>query len=70
MQALAGKVAVITGAGSGIGKALAELLARQGCRLALADINSANLEATAADLRRDGAVVTCHPLDVADRAAV
>lgn len=40
-----------------------------GCHLALADINIANLEATAAPLRQGGTVVTCHPLRP-DRAAV
>jgi len=69
MQSLAGKVAVITGAGSGIGRALAQLLAREGCDLALADINSDTLHSTAAELRQQGAKVSCHTLDVADRAA-
>jgi short-subunit dehydrogenase len=70
MQSLAGKVAVITGANSGIGRALAELLATEGCHLALADINTDNLESIALDLRQHGARVSCHQLDVADRAAV
>ena len=51
MQVLDGKVAVITGAGSGIGRALAEQLAKEGCALALADINQENLESLAAELR-------------------
>lgn len=70
MQSLAGKVAVITGAGSGIGRALAQLLAREGCDLALADINSETLHSTAAELHQLGSKVSCHTLDVADRAAV
>lgn len=70
MQSFNGKVAVITGAGSGIGRALAGLLADQGCRLALADINAENLETTAAPLRQRGIEVSTYPLDVADRAAV
>lgn len=69
MQALAGKVAVITGAGSGIGRALAQLLAQEGCDLALADINSETLQDTAQQLRQQGAKVSCHTLDVANRAA-
>ncbi|MFZ6048649.1 SDR family NAD(P)-dependent oxidoreductase [Pseudomonas sp. CR3202] len=70
MQSLAGKVAVITGAGSGIGRALANQLAAQGCCLALADIDADGLEATAAPLRRDSQHVSTHALDVADRNAV
>ena len=61
------KVAVVTGAGSGIGRALAQLLAQKGCLLALADINEATLKETAAGLSAD---VITHKLDVADRAAV
>jgi NAD(P)-dependent dehydrogenase (short-subunit alcohol dehydrogenase family) len=67
MYALKDKVAVVTGAGSGIGRALAQLLARKGCRLALADINEATLKETAAGL---SAEVITQQLDVADRAAV
>ena len=70
MQVLSGKVAVITGAGSGIGRALAEQLAKEGCALALADINQENLESLAAELRLAKVDVSCHVLDVANRAAV
>ena len=70
MQVLDGKVAVITGAGSGIGRALAEQLAKEGCALALADINQENLESLAAELRLAKVDVSCHVLDVANRAAV
>ena len=45
---LRGKTAVITGAGSGIGRALAVGLAARGCHLALADIRPATLEPLAA----------------------
>lgn len=70
MQALRGKVAVITGAGSGIGRALAEQLAREGCALALADINAESLQSLSATLAGSGVRVTTHVLDVAKRAAV
>ena len=70
MQVLDGKVAVITGAGSGIGRALAEQLAKEGCALALADIDQENLESLAAELRLAKVDVSCHVLDVANRAAV
>ena len=63
-----GKVAVITGAGSGIGRALAVSLAQQGCNLALADINTESLEQTQVILDSDlfdGSVqVTLHTVDV------
>jgi len=61
------KVAVITGAGSGIGRALAQLLARKGCRLALADINEESLKETARELPAE---VITRKLDVANRDAV
>jgi len=67
LYGLKDKVAVVTGAGSGIGRALAQLLAQKGCRLALADINESSLKETAAALSAD---VITHKLDVADRAAV
>jgi NAD(P)-dependent dehydrogenase (short-subunit alcohol dehydrogenase family) len=67
MVALQGKVAVVTGAGSGIGRALAQLLAAKGCRLALADINAVGLAETAASLPSPPLT---QKLDVADRAAV
>jgi NAD(P)-dependent dehydrogenase (short-subunit alcohol dehydrogenase family) len=67
---LAQRVAVITGAGSGIGRATALSLARRGCHLALADINGAAAELTAAEARRLGVRATHHPLDVANRAQV
>ncbi len=62
------KVAVVTGAGSGIGRALALQLAASGSRLALADIDAAGLEATVKLLPTSTPCITCQ-LDVADRAA-
>ncbi len=63
------QVAMITGAGSGIGRALAIVLAGRGMHLALADINEAGLVETAR-LVKSGHRVTAHKLDVADRDAV
>ena len=70
MKELKGRVAVVTGAASGIGRALASELSRAGCRLALSDINETELEATAAPLRDAGTEVMTRVLDVADRDAV
>lgn len=67
---LRGKTAVVTGAGSGIGRALALGLAERGCHLALADIRPATLEPLAAELLPRGLRVSCHALDVADRQQV
>jgi NADP-dependent 3-hydroxy acid dehydrogenase YdfG len=63
-------VAVVTGAGSGIGRALAQGLAQRGCALALADINPDSLAETVALVRSQTRLVTSQQLDVADRAAV
>jgi NAD(P)-dependent dehydrogenase (short-subunit alcohol dehydrogenase family) len=67
---LRGRVAVVTGAASGIGRALALALARRGCDVALADIDEAGAQATARDAEALGVRATHHRLDVADRAAV
>ena len=64
------RVAVISGAGGGIGRATALSLARRGCHVALADIDEAGLEATQAQALKLGVRASKHRLDVADRAAV
>jgi short-subunit dehydrogenase len=65
-----GGVAVITGAASGIGAALAANLAKRGADLALADRNADGLAATAAVARAAGVKVSEHVLDVTDVAAL
>ncbi|WP_134741330.1 SDR family NAD(P)-dependent oxidoreductase [Nocardioides sp. 503] len=70
MRNLDGKVVVITGAGSGIGRALALDLAGRGSLLALSDVDEAGLAATVAQVKAAGAAeVRSDRLDVADREA-
>ncbi|MGB8505518.1 SDR family NAD(P)-dependent oxidoreductase, partial [Mycobacterium sp.] len=65
-----GKVAVITGAGSGIGRALAVGLAERNARLALSDIDETGLDGTVEQVKSLGAEVHAQVLDVTDRDAV
>jgi NAD(P)-dependent dehydrogenase (short-subunit alcohol dehydrogenase family) len=65
-----GRVAAITGAGSGIGRALAKELAGRGAHLALADIDEVGLADTVVQCEGTGVKVTSQRLDVADRDAV
>ena len=67
---LTNKVALITGAGSGIGQAIALSLARRGCHLALVDINPRTLEQTHQQVQALGIRVTSYPLDVTSREEV
>ncbi len=67
---LKNSVVVLTGAGSGIGRALAQHLARQGAHLALADINTGGLAETARLVAPAGVRVSQHVLDVGSREAV
>ena len=70
MSFLANGVAVVTGAGSGIGRGLARQLAAAGSALALADIDGAGLEQTAASLSERGVQLSTHVVDVSDESAM
>ena len=69
MEGFAGKVAVVTGAGSGIGQALAIELARSGASVAISDVNTEGLAATEERLKAIGAQVKADRLDVTEREA-
>lgn len=66
MQKLANKTAIVTGAGSGMGKAIAELFAKEGANTVLADINLEALEIVAAQIRQAGGKSTVVKVNVAD----
>jgi NAD(P)-dependent dehydrogenase (short-subunit alcohol dehydrogenase family) len=70
MRDLRGKVAVVTGAASGIGRALADRFAREGMKLVLADVNERALAEARAAIARGGAEAIAVPTDVAKWEAV
>ena len=71
MKELNGRVAAITGGGSGIGRATAFALGKQGCALALADVNMDSLESVKRELKAKGiGPVTLHRCDVSNREEV
>ena len=67
MKNFSDKVALITGAGSGIGRSLALELATSGCSLALVDWNKDSLEETKQLVRKKNILVSSHPFDIRDR---
>ena len=70
LKAFAGRVAVVTGVGSGIGRALTYELATRGAALAISDINDSQLAVTARHARSLGATLRADHLDVTDRHAM
>jgi NAD(P)-dependent dehydrogenase (short-subunit alcohol dehydrogenase family) len=64
-----GKVALVTGAGRGLGWGIARALGRAGARVCATDIDEAELAQSAADLTADGSTALALPLDVSDLAA-
>ncbi|WP_109487125.1 SDR family NAD(P)-dependent oxidoreductase [Occallatibacter savannae] len=70
MQDFAGKVAVITGAASGIGRAIAEQCVALGVKTVLADVEQAALDQAGSDLQARGGTVLCVRTDVSKRADV
>ena len=70
MKSFKDKVAVITGAGSGMGRYLAILLAKEGADVVVCDINQETLNETVEMLRKYNVSVSSHALDVADKEAI
>ncbi|MGC5567444.1 SDR family NAD(P)-dependent oxidoreductase [Streptomyces sp. FR-108] len=70
MELAEGQVAVVTGAASGVGLALARRFATDGLKVVLADVEADALEKAAAALREDGAVVHARVVDVGEREEV
>lgn len=70
MKKLKDRVAAITGAASGIGRMLAVNLAKEGCHLAISDIDKKGLEETKKIVKDAGVKVTTHIVDVSTRAMV
>jgi NAD(P)-dependent dehydrogenase (short-subunit alcohol dehydrogenase family) len=64
------RVALITGAGSGIGRGVAERFAKEGAKIALVDMNAEGLEETAALVKAAGSEAECYPADVSVTADV
>jgi len=64
------KTIVITGAGRGIGRAIAQHFARAGTKLALLDLNPSDVEETRAQIRQEGGSARCYVANAADEAAV
>ena len=61
-----GKTALVLSAGGGLGRAIAVAIAKEGASVAVTDIDENHLEATAAEIKKTGANVFTHPVDLAD----
>ena len=70
IEDLTGRVALVTGSGQGMGRAIATVLARRGANIAINDVNPDNVETTANGLRDSGVETLAVPADVTDPHAV
>ena len=69
-MSISGKVALVTGAGQGIGRAIALRLARDGADIAIADVNEEKMKAVAEEVNKIGRRATTFKVDVSNRDAV
>ena len=68
MSRLKGKICLITGAGSGIGRASARLFAREGANVVVADVDDRGAKATVSQIRKAGGLAAAEHVDVTDEA--
>ncbi|HEY6598561.1 MAG TPA: SDR family oxidoreductase, partial [Pseudomonadales bacterium] len=69
-RSIAGKVAIVTGAASGMGRATAHLFADEGAKVAAIDLNEADLNKVVGEIQANGGTAGAWRLDLADRAAI
>jgi NAD(P)-dependent dehydrogenase (short-subunit alcohol dehydrogenase family) len=70
LENFSGKTALVTGSGQGMGRAIATVLAQRGANVVINDVDAANADATADDLRQLGVETLAVPASVIDAAAV
>ncbi|MEX0790857.1 MAG: SDR family NAD(P)-dependent oxidoreductase [Actinomycetota bacterium] len=69
-QRLAGKTAIVTGGGRGIGRSISRIFAEEGCRVLVADIDGASADSVAREIQSEGGAAEAHLLDVTSRESV
>jgi NAD(P)-dependent dehydrogenase (short-subunit alcohol dehydrogenase family) len=69
-QRLQGRIAIVTGAGQGIGRAVAKRLAAEGAVIAIAEFNASNAAAVAKEIVNDGCKAVAYSVDISDAGAV
>lgn len=69
-RSIAGRVAIVTGAASGMGRATARLFADEGAKVAICDVNADAVQAVADEIADAGGTVMCRRVDLADAAAI